>query len=171
MFLHIFHKCFLLEVDEENNIIYWALCNDNCPQEEIPSVCMNPPETPSFSNSMRDNLESTLFLSSWFDLKISESDSLYKLSADRKRRHQPKWKYDSSNLTDYIAVYAKNNTVDLHDIYSIFHENDTINYTCPEEHIFDHSNILYFSLTCTNGSWNSSNFFNTSKFCTRKYLI
>lgn len=158
----------MFSVIDDGNILNWAICNGNCPKEEIPLVCMEPPPTPSFINSMPNHLESTLFMSSWFDSEISENGSMYKLSAIRKRRHQPEWKYDPGNLTDLVTIYVKNNLADLHTLYSIFPENQTVHYNCPKGFKYDHSEMVSMSLTCKNGTWISETFFNASKFCTRK---
>ena len=158
------------EVDKDKNILEWALCNENCPREDIPSVCMNPPKLPSFSsNPTSVDMKSILFTSSWFDIKPAPANgSVYLLSAVRTRRHQPGWKYDVSNTTDSMFVYTEDNHVDLADLYPIFSANHTVNYTCPEGYVFDHSNNILMSLTCINGTWRSHTFFNASKFCTRK---
>ena len=158
----------LFSVIDDGNILNWAICNGNCPKEEIPIVCLEPPPTPSFNNSILNHLESTLFMSSWFDSEISENGSMFKLSAIRKRRHQPEWKYDPGNLTDLVTVYVKNNLADLHTLYSIFPENQTVHYNCPKGFKYDHSEMVSMSLTCKNGTWISETFFNASKFCTRK---
>ena len=75
---------------------------------------------------------------------------------------------DLTATTDSMFVYTEDNHVDLADLYPIFSANHTVNYTCPEGYVFDHSNNILMSLTCINGTWRSHTFFNASKFCTRK---